>query len=76
MAAQKVLVQARIKPGAKRKLNKLAIASDRKLASYVALVLEDHAANVDLKTIRTISRAWRGIKESRNSVVRREDGPK
>lgn len=76
MSAQKVLVQARIKSGSKRKLSRLAAASDRKLAAYVALVLEDHAKNVDLNTIKAISKAWRNVKEDRSSVVRRKDGPK
>lgn len=75
--ASKVLVQARIKETSKRKLTQLAKASgDRKLAAYVALVLEDHAKNVDLKTVRAISRAWRDVKEDRTTVVRRKDGPK
>lgn len=76
-AAKKVLVQARVKASSKRKLTQLAKASgDRKLAAYVALVLEDHARSVDLKTVRAISKAWRNVKEDRTSVVRRKDGPK
>jgi hypothetical protein len=54
----------------------LATASDRKLAAYVALVLEDHARSVDLKTVKAISKAWQNVKADRSSVVSRKDGPK
>jgi hypothetical protein len=70
------LVQARVKEKTKQKLTKIAEISSRKLASYVALVLEDHAAQVDLRAMKALSVAWRGVKQDRNSVVRAEDGPK
>lgn len=73
---KRYLVQARVKEKTRHKLMRLAEANDRKLASYVALVLDDHAAQVDLATIKVITAAWRGVKEDRNSVVRAKDGPK
>lgn len=65
-----------MKTATRRKLARLAAASDRKLATYVALVLEDHARSIDPKALAAVSRAWRGVKESRSTVVSRKDGPK
>lgn len=75
-AQAKVLVQARVAASTKRKLAILAAASDRKPATYIALVLKDHADNVDPRTLKALSRAWRGVPESRSTVVSRKDGPK
>lgn len=72
---EKALVQARVKLGTKRKLARLAAACDRKPAAYIALVLEDHAANMSVETVKLIAKAWKGVKEDRNSVVRAKDGP-
>lgn len=72
----KTLVQARVKLATKNKLVRLAKASDRKLASYVALILEDHVRSVDVKTIQALSRAWRDVDENRSNVVDRKDGPR
>lgn len=72
----RLLVQARVKAGAKRKLTQLAAAGDRKLAAYIALVLEDHADQVSVESVRVITNAWRGVKVDRNSVVSAKDGPR
>ena len=69
------LVQTRVTARTKKKLERLADATDRKLASYIRLVLEAHVKEIDPRTIRQMKKIWAGVKD-KNAIVRAEDGPR
>jgi tRNA isopentenyl-2-thiomethyl-A-37 hydroxylase MiaE len=74
--AGKVLVQTRVAASTKKKLAALAAVLDHSLAKYLNTILERHVREIDAKTLKSVVKAWNGVKESRDTVVRRQDGPR